>query len=348
MRILFELNHPAHIHFFKNVIHLLKTHNHSIAVVIKDKDINYKLIQELEIDSLFLLGKYDSFGEKLYSLFAGTMKLFKISLIFRPDLYIGWNPVYCGLISKLFRKPFLLFEDNEYNWEQMIFRVPFATKIFTTSIFPHKFGRRHHTYNSYEELSYCHPKWMKKDLQYLKKTFDIIKKKNNHLITLRLVSWGATHDFHHYGLNLNTIKKQNDFLQYLQKFGTVLLSIEGKGPILINDNRKIKIDSRYFLDFLAESDIYIGEGGTTAAEAAIFGIPTIYTSTLIRSYLLELSIKYRLIYFSVSIPDIKKKIEEIFERTTIKQIYSKRRDKMLQEKIDLNQFMLEEIEKFQF
>ena len=93
MRILIELGHPAHFHFFKYTIKELERNSHEIALVFREKDIINDLINKYNIKNIFCLKKADSIFRKLMSLFFSTKDLFKIALKFRPDLFLGWNAI---------------------------------------------------------------------------------------------------------------------------------------------------------------------------------------------------------------------------------------------------------------
>lgn len=341
MRILIELSHPAHIHFFKNTIIELKKRKNSIRLVVRNKDINKSLIKELKIKNVSFLGETDSLVKKLGSLVFSTMKVLKISLKFRPDIFIGWNAIYSGFVAKILRKPFILFEDNEYTWSQLVLRVPLATKVITTKIFPQNFGKKHIRYDSYEELAYLHPNWFKINDKILE-NYGINDRK---LIILRLISWSSTHDYSHHGLKLNSKQKINLFIKKLIKYGNVLLSQEGFNPFIITKDNLIRIASNEFHDFLGMADLYIGEGGTTAAEAAILGVPAIYTSTLMRSYLKDISKRYGLIFFSIKVEEIFQKLEEILDNKKREHIFQEKRIKLLKEKEDITKIIISIIEK---
>jgi Uncharacterized protein conserved in archaea len=44
-KILFYMGHPAHFHLFKNLIRMLKENGHSVAILIKTKDVLEQLLQ---------------------------------------------------------------------------------------------------------------------------------------------------------------------------------------------------------------------------------------------------------------------------------------------------------------
>ena len=47
MNILFDIGHPAHIHYFKNTIRHLKRNGHQVTLTARDKDISLYLIEKL-------------------------------------------------------------------------------------------------------------------------------------------------------------------------------------------------------------------------------------------------------------------------------------------------------------
>ncbi len=338
MRILIELSHPAHFHFFKNAILELKKEN-EVLVIVKDKDIIKELVVESHFKNIFYLDKTERTIEKLFSLFYSTKKVLKLALKFKPDIFIGWNSIYSAFVSRILKKPFILFEDNEKPWNQLILRIPFATKIFTNHTYSHNFGRKHYRYDSYEPIAYLHPKYFKINNNITKK-YNLNDK--NNLIILRLISWSATHDFFHKSIfqRNNDLK---DFINQLRKYGDILFSREGFKPCLITSKGKINISSSDFHHFLNIADLFIGEGGTSAEEAVLLGTPVIYISTLLTSYLIELHKKYRMVYFSTNIENLLEKVKKIFSIPNRREIYNARKHRILNEKIDLTEFIIKTI-----
>ena len=45
MRILFDMGHPAHVHFFKNAIWELEKQGHEVKVTARDKDVTLELLE---------------------------------------------------------------------------------------------------------------------------------------------------------------------------------------------------------------------------------------------------------------------------------------------------------------
>ena len=54
MKILIDISHPAHVHYFKYAYHAWKEHGHQIKVVSRDKDITLQLLREYGIPNQVL------------------------------------------------------------------------------------------------------------------------------------------------------------------------------------------------------------------------------------------------------------------------------------------------------
>ena len=49
MRVLIDILHPAHVHFFKNFRHEMLERGHQVLVTARDKDVALSLLERLEI-----------------------------------------------------------------------------------------------------------------------------------------------------------------------------------------------------------------------------------------------------------------------------------------------------------
>ena len=53
MRFLFDLQHPAHLHFFRNAARRLEENGHEVKFTGRDKDILRELAEKLDVDVEF-------------------------------------------------------------------------------------------------------------------------------------------------------------------------------------------------------------------------------------------------------------------------------------------------------
>ena len=52
MKFLFDVGHPAHVHYFKNLIKLLKKNGNQVLIVAREKDVTHRLLRNYRIPYL--------------------------------------------------------------------------------------------------------------------------------------------------------------------------------------------------------------------------------------------------------------------------------------------------------
>ena len=89
MRILFDITHPAHVHFFRYLIGRLSYEGHQVLVTVRDKDVTLGLLEELGIAHICVskrrAGLFCAAGE----LVVRNVRLLREARRFRPDLLVG-------------------------------------------------------------------------------------------------------------------------------------------------------------------------------------------------------------------------------------------------------------------
>ncbi len=218
---------------------------------------------------------------------------------------------------------------------------PFADVICTPSCFKKDLGKKQIRYNGYHELAYLHPDYFKPDPSVLD---ELGLKKDDKFVIVRFVAWQASHDIGHCGFNMEAKRK---LVKELGKYARVFITSESPLP---EEFKKygIKIPPERIHDLLYYATMYIGEGATMATEAAILGTPSIYVSSFWDSMgnFNELEEQYGLIYnFKEPEPAIQKVIE-LLQQQDLKQEWAKKRERLLKDKIDVTQFMMEFIENY--
>jgi len=340
--ILIDIGHPAHVHFFKNMIwSMQKKGLHNIKITARDKEITLKLLKYYNLNyDLVGIHKKDIL-HKVLEIFNRDYSLYKIAKDFQPDILIGASGnFYVSHVAWLLRKPSVVFDDTEHSIFELILNIPFVSNIVTPIWYKKKLGKKQIRYNGFKELAYLHTDYFKPDA----KIFDELNiNKDEKFIIARFVSWKASHDFGHTGIDdLSKIA----ILEELSKHGKVLISSESEVPTnLIKYSLNISPEKMH--DLLYYATLYIGEGATMATEAAILGTPSIYISPLSNTMgnFDELS-KYELICIAEDTNQMLKKAIELLQSKDIKNVWRERRDKLLRDKIDVNRFMIEFIEQF--
>lgn len=339
MRILVDIGHPAHVHFFKNVIWELESKGHNVKISARDKEITTRL---LEIYGF----KYHNIGKnqkglknKAIGMTKTDLKLYKIAKEFNPDILTGIHNPYVAHISWLLKKPSLIFTDTEHAKLANILTFPFSTAICTPSCFKNDLGRKQVRYNGYHELAYLHPNYFKPNFSILK---ELGLKKDERFTIVRFISWNASHDLGNVGIRLN---ERWQFIKELEKYCRVLVTSESKLPIEF-DPYIIKLSPEKVHDLLYYATLYVGEGATMAVESAILGTPSIYVSTLAGTMgnLSELEEKYGLLFNCSSSEVALEKARELLKSTELKNIWCLKKEALLLDKIDVTEFTKKYIE----
>ena len=109
---------------------------------------------------------------------------------------------------------------------------------------------------------------------------------------------------------------------------------------------EIKIPPEKMHDALAFARLFVGEGATMASECAMLGTPAIYVNSLEVGYCTEEEKEYHLVYGFRNSEGVLEKALELINTPNLKQEWQKRRQKMLDDKIDVTAFMVWFIENY--
>lgn len=342
MKIFIDIGHPAHVHYFKNLIRKLSAKGHSFVVTARDKEMAHYLLKCLDIDFINRgKGADGVIGKALY-LIQADFKLLKVALKEKPDLFLSFGSPYCAQVAKIMGKDHIVIDDTENASMGQLLYLPFSECVLTPDCFEKDFGSKQIRFPSYMELSYLHPNIFEPDKTVLD---DLGIKPQHKYIVTRFVNWGAVHDIGHKGVSdANKIKAVNEF----SKFGKVFVSSEGKLPDEISEY-KINLPPEKMHDVLAFASLFYGESATMASESAILGTPAIYLDDEGRGYTRDQEQKYGLVYnYSESEEDQIRSIQKGTEvlKSSTKIEWQEKRERLLSEKIDLTAFFTWFIENY--
>ncbi len=196
-------------------------------------------------------------------------------------------------------------------------------------------------FDGYSELAYLHPDYFKPDPSILDR---LGLSKGEKFIVIRFVAWGASHDLKQHGF-----ANKEEFVEKLEKYGRIFISSE-KTLNKEFERYRINIPPERIHDLLYYATLYIGEGATMASESAVLGTPAIYINTLRLGYTNEEEEKYGLLYnFSDKRTAQKQaliKAIELLENENLKKEWQNKKERLLNEKIDVTEFMTKFIENY--
>jgi predicted glycosyltransferase len=343
MKIFIDIGHPAHVHYFKNLIKIMaKEDNAKFVVTSRDKEMAHYLLKSNNISFINRGKGKDSVLGKLLYLVKADFQILRLALKEKPDLFISFGAPYVSQVSFLLGVPSITLDDTENAKLGQMFYKPFSKLILSPSTFYKDFGVKHKKFNGYMELSYLHPNYFKPDVSVLN---DINLKEGESYSILRFVKWKAHHDIGHNGIN-----EENKILvvNQLLKFGKVFITSEGDLPKEIEKYR-INIAPEKIHSILFYAKLFYGESATMASESAVLGTPAIYIDNDGRGYTDEQEKKYGLVFnYNETIEDQKESIVKANEILSSYQDeeWVNKKEKLINDKIDVTNFLIKTIRKY--
>jgi predicted glycosyltransferase len=336
MNILFDLGHPAHFHLFKNFIKYLKKNNHNIVITTRTKDVIHELLKREGFEYTVLSSPKVNLIGMFAELIIRDLKLFKMYLKYKFDAMFGSSINITHLSSLTKAKSYFFAEDDDDI-------VPLSRKAMSGSVTkiinPEntriiKWHSKRVYHNSYHELAYLHPKNFSPNPDTLKK-YNLIEKK---YIIIRLSALKAHHDVGAKGISTELYLKIKEIL----KDYTIIESKE--------NSKTHQIEPWDMHHVLAYAKMIISDSQTMTIEAAVLGVPAVRINTFIgKSTVIEEleQGKYKLAYgfYPHQEKESLETIKYLAENSEVDKIWQERRQVMLADKCDLNQWMIDYFEK---
>jgi predicted glycosyltransferase len=342
MKIIVEMGHPGHVHHFKSMIWELEKRGYEIKICTTDKDIAVSLLDAYGFEYEILgINRGGNLMSKIPMLVKSEYNMLKIARRFKPDLFISRGSPVSAHISRIFHKNHMSFNDTEHSKLLNVLSFPFCDAIVTPKCFKKDLGKKQIRYKGYTELAYLHPNYFTPNSAVLD---EIGLSKDDTFIILRFVSWSASHDIGQHG-----IQNKIELVRELEKYGRVLITSEGLLPKEL-EKYKIKVSPEKLHDLLYYASLYVGEGATTASECAVLGTHAIYVNTLRLGYTDEEEEKYNLVYNFSAEKTMEKqafdKALELLKNNNLREEGKRKREKLLNDKIDVTAFMVWFIENY--
>ena len=344
MRVLFDILHPAHFHLFKHVMEILQERGDEIEVIVRQKDclpellaqsgLPYHLIPRQKTN-LWVLG-----AESIKAM----VKAVSLARVKPIDFMLGVS-ISVGPAARLTGATSILFEDDDAQVVPVFAKLgyPIAHYVVTPKCLEFEnHGKKHLTYPGYHELAYLHPNRFTPDPGILP---DLGIEAGQRYFIVRLVSLTAHHDLGETGLGTEQAKK---IVEKLKRYGKVFISAERTvAPEL--QKYLLPTAAEKIFDVLAFADLLVGDSQTMAAEAATLGTPSLRCNTFKGrlSYLEELEHKYGLTaaFLPVEFDALLAKMDEWLSRPNLKEEWGQKRQIMLDECVDVTDWILDLLER---
>ena len=335
MRVIVTIQHPAHVHFFRNAIEELERGDHSVAVFAREKDIATDLLEAYDIPNTVLAGRAESTLGLLAVQARYELGLFRAARRLRPDVMVAIGEPGVVHVAKLLGAKSVIFTDTEGARFRRRFVYPFADHVCMPECYRERIEGAVH-YPGYHELAYLHPDRFTPDPSVLE-TAGVDP--NERFAVVRSVSWGAMHDRGDSGF-----RDVRDAVSRIEATGTrVLITSEASLPVELESHR-VRVPGEAIHHLLYYADAFVGESATMATESAVLGTPAVFVSTSDRGYTNELEARYGLVFNfhdEARHEEALRKAVSILE-TSDRTEWQAKRERLLSEKMDTTDVILRE------
>lgn len=341
------MGHPAHFHLFKHVITELNQLGHDTHILIKKKDILEDLLAAsgLEYHNILPEGRGDSKAGLAIGMVKRDWRMFSLVRKLKPDILVGTS-VEISHIGKLMHIPSV--NVNEDDWDVVPMYAKMAYPWATSILAPQgcrmgEWENKAIFYPGYHELAYLHPDRFTPDPDVVRRYFG----SDEPYAVLRFSSLNAHHD--------DGIRGITDSLagQLVEAIGrSMKVWITSERPLQAHfESMRMPIDPIDMHHILAHAEIYIGDSQTMAAEAGVLGTPFVRYNDFVGriSYLDDIENHYLLGY---GVPGsqpglLLRRLEKILGTPDRRDVWQKRRLKMLEDKIDVTSWMVDYLLSFE-
>ncbi|GMQ27757.1 DUF354 domain-containing protein [Algoriphagus confluentis] len=280
MNFFIDINHPAHVHYFKNLIFKLKEEGHSVFVSNRKSQLIDYLLDVYQIDHFTRTSrptKKSRFASLLY-LLKMISDVGKLSFGKKIDIYLGFASPACAFWGWVRRKPSIILDDTEHNHLNHRIYSSFCTAILTPFYFKKNLGPKQIYFKAYIEQLYLHSNFFKVEHNEEFEPYALC----------RFIAYDAAHDRNVQG----QLSSEQKFciVDLLSKYIKVFVSeesYENRDPRF--DKFRLTINPEDIHQVIAKSSLFISEGATMASEAGILGTNFIYCNPLQVGYILELA-----------------------------------------------------------
>jgi uncharacterized protein len=345
MNLLFDLGHPAHFHLFKHSISVLKTNGHQITITAKDQPVLIELLKDAGLEFINLGRKGSSLSGKAIRQLWFDWRIWQIACKNKIDIGLGVSmsvpqaSIFCRMKS-------FVFDDDDSAITPLFYRFAhrFANRVLSPdSLSWQQGGDKYIYYKGYHELAYLSPDRFTPDPAVPAKAG--IKSGERYFI-LRFNAFKAYHDKGQTGFSL---QQKELLIEKLSPYGRIIITGEQLAPPQFRPYQ-LNLHPSDMHSLMAGASMFIGDSQTMASEAAMLGVPSIRLNSFAGkiSTLEEIEKKYQLT-FAFHPDDFEymlAKIETLLASPNLKEEWQIRRQKMLQDKIDVTGFIIGFIENY--
>jgi len=346
MKIAVFVNSQAEAHFYKNIIAALERDGNQVFVLARDCDGATELLNELNIPFFQFSSPPGPESRKVTSLPHDVVNAFRYLKEKNIDLTTGCG-TYSTFTACLLKVPDIAFNDCESTISPeryALFKLTYQfTDVFVTpSSFKRELGSKHFKVESYKELAYLHPHYYTPNPSI----FDLLDVPRSHdYSVLRFNAFERPHDP---SVGVLTNADKIALVKELSDYGEVFVSSECDVPRALQEH-VLDVPKHRIHDVLSYASLFVTDTQTMAAESALLGTPTIRSSPIMSDcdpVFIELEREFQLLFNLKTPSEVAAKAVQLIEDPHVTEDWLKKRDRLLERKLDLTALMVSLIEEF--
>ena len=336
MRIAVDINHPAHVHFFKHFVRAVRAAGHQVMITASDKDLALHLLDHYGLEYVNLRSYGHGLLRKIVSLPVMDLRMLRAVRRFRPDLLIGVASVRAAHAAAMLRTRCINFDDSEHaRWEVRLY-LPFVKQVCTPTCYKRDLGPKQVRFNGYQELAYLHSSRFRPDPDILAEAG---LTPGERFAIVRFVSWTAVHDLGQHGFRRDEKRR---LVAELARRGRVFVVSED-APRDTFEAHRLPVPPERIHDLLYYAQLCVGEGATMATEAGLLGTPAVYLSSLADTMgnFDELGGRYDLVRAYRTSDEAIAQATALLDHPSAKAEWAEKRRRLMAEKVDVTQWMID-------
>ena len=285
MRLLFDVLHPAHVHFFRPLAEEVRAGGGEVLFAARRKEVAVELLQAYDLPFRELSaiggGPLGLAGE----LATRSARLASLCREFRPDALLGIMGPCIAPVGRLLGIPSLVCYDTETAGVTNRWVFPLATAVLTPRAWRGRPRRNQRQYDGTQELAYLHPR------------------------------------------------------RFTPARTKTVISSERGVPASLAD-RVLDLPPADLHHALAAASLVVGEGATTAAEAAVLGTPAVFVHTARLGYMDELENRFGLLYRRTRQDEaLRLSLDLLADPAQTAATWARRRQRLLESSVDVTDWL---------
>ena len=276
MKVIVTLQHPAHFHFYRNVVSELERRGHDTWIFYRDEELIETLLDRYAMEGTCLAPGNSGTLDAMRNQAVYELGLLRRARRIQPDVMTAIGGIAVAHVASLVGARSVVFDDSgEYAPLNRIGRR-FADLVCTPVSEDCEYGTTQQEYPGYHELAYLHPDRFEPDPEALA---DLGVDVEEPYFVVRFVGWNAQHDIGHAGFDQAARRRLVDELSDL---GSVYVTTEEQLPAELREYR-LPVPPEMIHDLLYYADLYVGDSQTMATEAALLGTPAVRCNSFVES-----------------------------------------------------------------